>query len=158
MLGMKLHVFSWLFFGEFAANRQFFMFSEHFNIHELASSSISPAVQREISAVLRLKGTENEQLNFTCSHSWATTNVKYFCRLECRDKDVLIRSVGLGKIAKKGRYALYDRGPQFTVTIKRLMKSDKGKYWCGVERSGIDTYQDVILKVLDGKNSSLDNI
>ncbi|MCJ8748195.1 hypothetical protein PDJAM_G00162200, partial [Pangasius djambal] len=82
-------------------------------------------------------------------HSWATTNIKYFCSLECRDKDVLIRSVGVGRIAKKGRYSLYDRGGRFTVSIKRLMKSDEGQYWCGVERSGIDTYQEVIIKVQD---------
>ncbi|XP_053471303.1 CMRF35-like molecule 7 [Ictalurus furcatus] len=118
---MKLYVFSWLFF----------------------------AVQREMSAILRLKGTENEQLNFTCSHSWAATNIKYFCRLECRDQDVLIRSVGVGRIAKKDRYSLYDRGGRFTVSINRLQKSDEGKYWCGVERAGIDTYHEVVLKVLD---------
>lgn len=116
--------------------------------------SVFPAVQREVSAVLRVKGTENKQINITCSHSWATTNVKYFCMLECAGKDVLIRSVGTGRTAKKGRYSLYDRGPQFTVSIERLMKSDEGHYWCGVERLGLDTYQEVRLKVLNGKNSS----
>lgn len=127
--------------------------SEHDSINEFASSSISPAVQREMSAILRLKGTENEQLNFTCSHSWAATKIKYFCRFECRDQDVLIRSIGVGRIAKKERYSLYDRGGRFTVSINRLQKSDEGKYWCGVERAGIDTYHEVVLKVLDGKNS-----
>ncbi|KAM9454650.1 CMRF35-like molecule 5 isoform 2-T2 [Clarias gariepinus] len=122
MLGMKFYVCSWLFF----------------------------AVQKEISAILRLNGKENEQLTFTCSHSWAVTNVKYICRLGCSDKDILIRSVGVGIIAKKERYSLYDRGRGlFTITINRLKKSDAGKYWCGIERTGFDTYQEVNIRILD---------
>ncbi|XP_062866836.1 CMRF35-like molecule 1 [Trichomycterus rosablanca] len=118
---MKLHILGWLVFG----------------------------IQTEISAVLRLQGTENKQLNITCTHSWATTNVKYFCRQLCGDGDVLVRSAGVLKRAQKGRYSLFDGGGRFTVGIDGLMKSDGGRYWCGVERVGMDTFEEVFINVLD---------
>ncbi|XP_017540329.1 CMRF35-like molecule 7 isoform X1 [Pygocentrus nattereri] len=107
------------------------------------------AVTKEVLAV-KLTGRVNDHLSFSCHHSWASTNIKYFCRWGCSDKDVLIRSNGVGKIAQKGRYSLYDRGRgRITITIAGLWKSDSGKYWCGVERSGMDTFQEVFLTVLD---------
>ncbi|KAL6481970.1 hypothetical protein MHYP_G00100500 [Metynnis hypsauchen] len=107
------------------------------------------AVTKDILAV-KLTGRVDDHVSFSCFHLWASTNVKYFCRWGCSDKDVLIRSDGVGKIVKKGRYSLYDRGRgHITITIAGLWKSDSGKYWCGVERSGMDTFQEVFLTVLD---------
>ncbi|KAI4904935.1 hypothetical protein NFI96_022321 [Prochilodus magdalenae] len=109
------------------------------------------AVSKEALAGLQLKGTVNEPISISCHHSWASTNIKYFCTWRCKDRDVLIRSKGVGTIAKKGRYSLQDRGEgRITVTIAGLKKSDTGRYWCGVERSGLDTFEEVSLKVLDG--------
>ncbi|XP_036416251.1 CMRF35-like molecule 1 [Colossoma macropomum] len=107
-------------------------------------------VTKDVLAVLKLKGRVDDHLSFSCYHSWASTNIKYFCRWDCTDKEVLIRSNGVGKIAQKGRYSLYDRGGgRVTITITGLWKSDSGRYWCGVERSGLDTFQEVFLTVLD---------
>uniref|UniRef100_A0A4W5LL47 Ig-like domain-containing protein n=1 Tax=Hucho hucho TaxID=62062 RepID=A0A4W5LL47_9TELE len=51
----------------------------------------------------------------------------------------------------KERYTIDDlRNGVFHVTIKNLMKTDSGTYWCGVGRFGPDTYQEVHLTVTDG--------
>ncbi|KAM9492058.1 uncharacterized protein ACWYII_004066 [Salvelinus alpinus] len=51
---------------------------------------------------------------------------------------------------ESGRYSIHDnRYGYFTVTIKNLMKSDSGTYWCGVGRYGPDTLQEVHLTVTD---------
>ncbi|KAL7845340.1 hypothetical protein AOLI_G00235320 [Acnodon oligacanthus] len=106
-------------------------------------------VTKDILAV-KLTARVDDRLSFSCFHTWATTNIKYLCRWGCSDKDVLIRSNGVGKIAEKGRYSLHDQGSgRITITIAGLWKSDSGRYWCGVERAGIDTFQEVFLTVLD---------
>ncbi|XP_022518979.2 CMRF35-like molecule 1 isoform X1 [Astyanax mexicanus] len=106
--------------------------------------------KEEVMAVLQVEGTEGKDLNITCTHSWASTNIKYFCRWNCIEMEVLIRSKGVGRTAQSGRYSLYDRGGgSYTVTIARLMKRDSGKYWCGVERNGLDTFHELLLKVRD---------
>uniref|UniRef100_A0A673HFH2 Ig-like domain-containing protein n=1 Tax=Sinocyclocheilus rhinocerous TaxID=307959 RepID=A0A673HFH2_9TELE len=80
----------------------------------------------------------------TCSYSWASTNIKYFCRDPCNDiKDILVKS----DQSPTGRYTLKDSGKgTFTVNITDLQESDSGIYWCGVERSGFDSYQKVRLR------------
>ncbi|XP_072513973.1 CMRF35-like molecule 7 isoform X2 [Salminus brasiliensis] len=108
------------------------------------------AIRKEVFAVPEIEGLVNEHLNISCTHGWASTNIKYLCRWNCKNSDMLIRSIGVGKVAQKGRYLLYDRGGgRFTVTIAGLWKSDSGRYWCGVERSGPDTFYEFVLKVLD---------
>ncbi len=53
----------------------------------------------------------------------------------------------------KGRYTLKDHGAgRFTVSITDLHELDSGNYWCGVERSGPDTFKKVKLTVSKGKN------
>ncbi|XP_066518216.1 CMRF35-like molecule 7 [Hoplias malabaricus] len=107
-------------------------------------------VVRDAWSVVKLRGRVDGNLNISCYHSWASTNIKYLCRSNCRDKDILIRSAGVGKTARKGRYSLYDRGAgHFIVTIGGLWMSDSGRYWCGVERLGLDTFHEVFITVLD---------
>uniref|UniRef100_A0A671P785 Immunoglobulin domain-containing protein n=1 Tax=Sinocyclocheilus anshuiensis TaxID=1608454 RepID=A0A671P785_9TELE len=86
----------------------------------------------------------------TCSYSWASTNIKYFCRDPCNDiKDILVQS----DQSPTGRYTLKDSGEgTFTVNITDLQESDSGIYWCGVERFGFDSFKKVILTVSKGKN------
>uniref|UniRef100_A0A672QZ15 Ig-like domain-containing protein n=1 Tax=Sinocyclocheilus grahami TaxID=75366 RepID=A0A672QZ15_SINGR len=81
----------------------------------------------------------------TCSYSWASTNIKYFCRDPCDDiKDILVKS----DQSPKGRCTLKDsREGTFTVNITDLQESDSGIYWCGVERFGFDSFKKVILAV-----------
>ncbi|RXN33114.1 CMRF35-like molecule 8 [Labeo rohita] len=55
-----------------------------------------------------------------------------------------------------GRYALYDEGSDFTVTIADLRLSDSGTYICAVDRLLVDTYNYVTLRVIeDSKRTSV---
>ncbi|XP_067298674.1 CMRF35-like molecule 5 isoform X2 [Pseudorasbora parva] len=99
-----------------------------------------------------LSGYVGRYVIVSCSHSWASTNIKYFCRHPCEDRDILVKS----DQSPKGRYTLKDYGTGiFTVTITDLQESDSGIYWCGVQRALFDTYHEVNLKVLkdNTKNS-----
>ncbi|KAG8015197.1 Polymeric immunoglobulin receptor [Nibea albiflora] len=71
--------------------------------------------------------------------------VKYLCKGDCDDDDVLIKTTE----TKKGRYSIHDdKGRRvFTTTISDLSLTDAGKYWCGVSRKGIDKYTEVELEV-----------
>ncbi|XP_016417100.1 CMRF35-like molecule 1 [Sinocyclocheilus rhinocerous] len=74
----------------------------------------------------------------------ASTNIKYFCREPCEDRDVLVKS----DQSPTGRYTLKDHGAgTFTVSITDLQESDSGIYWCAVDRSVKDTYKKVKLTV-----------
>ncbi|XP_057188048.1 CMRF35-like molecule 5 isoform X2 [Triplophysa rosa] len=95
-------------------------------------------------ADIYVKGREGEQVTVTCIHDWASTNRKYFCRGQCKDRDVLVSS----DRSSNGRFSLKDFGNgKFTVTITDLKKTDSGIYWCGVDRVGADTYGKVNLRV-----------
>uniref|UniRef100_A0A671KED5 Immunoglobulin V-set domain-containing protein n=1 Tax=Sinocyclocheilus anshuiensis TaxID=1608454 RepID=A0A671KED5_9TELE len=88
-------------------------------------------------------------VTITCSHGLASTNIKYFCRDICEDRDVLVKS-------DHGRYRLQDFGNgTFTVNIIDLQESDSGIYWCGVKRAVTDTYNTIRLMVSKGKNDNL---
>ncbi|XP_073763451.1 uncharacterized protein isoform X1 [Danio rerio] len=90
------------------------------------------------------QGYKGRNITITCSHKWASDNIKYFCRDPCKDTtEVLVKS----DQSPKGRYTLKDTGDVFTVTITNLQESDSGVYWCGVERVGLDTYNKVTLTV-----------
>ncbi|KAA0721813.1 hypothetical protein E1301_Tti022592 [Triplophysa tibetana] len=93
-----------------------------------------------------LNGREGGNVTVTCTHTWASTNRKYFCRDPCNDmKDVLVSS----DWSPRGRFSLktVPGNGKFTVTITDLKESDSGIYWCGVDRAGADTYLWVALKV-----------
>uniref|UniRef100_A0A8C0XYS8 Ig-like domain-containing protein n=1 Tax=Cyprinus carpio carpio TaxID=630221 RepID=A0A8C0XYS8_CYPCA len=99
---------------------------------------------------MKIHGHSGETVTIVCSYSWASTNIKYFCRDPCKDsKDILVKS----DQSPTGRYTLKDSGEgTFTVNITDLQESDSGIYWCGVERSVKDTYQKVNLTVSNGKD------
>uniref|UniRef100_A0A8C1QSC2 Immunoglobulin domain-containing protein n=1 Tax=Cyprinus carpio TaxID=7962 RepID=A0A8C1QSC2_CYPCA len=88
------------------------------------------------------QGHSEGSITITCSHSWASTNIKYFCRDPC--EDILMKS----DQSPTGRYRLKDSGEgTFTVNITDLQESDSGIYWCGVDRFGFDTFTKVKLTV-----------
>uniref|UniRef100_A0A3B3TLZ7 Ig-like domain-containing protein n=1 Tax=Poecilia latipinna TaxID=48699 RepID=A0A3B3TLZ7_9TELE len=91
---------------------------------------------------MSVTGTEGGSVKITCSHSYATTNVKYFCKGACSEADVLTKS---RPMRQEGKYSIEDKGNTFYVTISKLEKGDEGVYWCGVERVGVDTYDKVTL-------------
>ncbi|XP_019905241.2 uncharacterized protein LOC105029369 isoform X2 [Esox lucius] len=103
-----------------------------------------------VSAVTKVTGVVGGKVIIKCSLTGAE-NIKYFCKRTCYVKDVLIQTKDRGTYIDKGRYSLHDfRNGDFTVTIKDLKKSDSGTYWCGAERYGPDSYQEVKLRVTDG--------
>ncbi|XP_052382072.1 CMRF35-like molecule 1 [Oncorhynchus keta] len=91
---------------------------------------------------------------FGCSFMLAGNNNKYFCKGTCSGKDILVKTNG-SKNVTQDRYSIEDnRDGVFYVTIKNLMKTDSGTYWCGVERYGLDSYQEVHLTVTDAPPTS----
>ncbi|CAB1344341.1 unnamed protein product, partial [Coregonus sp. 'balchen'] len=102
------------------------------------------------SAVVNVKEVVGGQVKIKCSHKWAGDNVKYFCKIKCNQGDLLVQTKGSKHYIEKARYTIEDlRNGVFYVTIKNLMKSDSGTYWCGVERFGPDSFQEVHLIVTD---------
>lgn len=100
-----------------------------------------------ITSGIKINGYERQSVTIRCSHMWAKGNRKYFCKYPCKEaKDVVVDSTKPPPV----RYHLQDRGNNFNVTITDLKKTDSGKYWCAVDRAGIDTYTEVTLTVLDG--------
>ncbi|KAL6482059.1 hypothetical protein MHYP_G00101390 [Metynnis hypsauchen] len=99
---------------------------------------------------IRVSGHVGGSVKINCSHQFADTNTKYFCRDPCADQHILIKS---GQ-SPTGRYRLEDlQNGVFIVTITDLQKSDNGAYLCGVERSLLDTYTKVLLTVTDAPST-----
>nr|XP_055062401.1 CMRF35-like molecule 5 [Misgurnus anguillicaudatus] len=93
---------------------------------------------------IRINGYIGKNAIFSCPHSWASTNRKYFCRDPCNGGDILVSS----DRSPDRRFALKDYGTgTFTINITDLVESDSGIYWCGVSRFGKDTYYKVNLRV-----------
>ncbi|RXN18573.1 CMRF35-like molecule 5 isoform X1 [Labeo rohita] len=102
-------------------------------------SSTTGAISKE--------GYSEGNITITCSHRWAANNRKYFCRDPCGHSDILVKS----DQTPTGRYTLKDSGDgTVTVHITHLQESDSGIYWCGVDRFGFDTFENVKLTVSKG--------
>ncbi|KAK2909380.1 hypothetical protein Q8A67_005217 [Cirrhinus molitorella] len=101
---------------------------------------------------IKIHGYTGKGVSVACSHSYASTNIKYFCRHPCDYKDILVKS----DQSPTGRYTLKDYGAgTFTVSITDLQESDSGIYWCGVERTGYDTFRKVSLTVSKDPRESI---
>ncbi|KAF7653267.1 hypothetical protein LDENG_00085370 [Lucifuga dentata] len=102
-----------------------------------------------------VEGFERGEVTFRCSHSLAWKYNKYLCRDPCTDSDHKLVTVVSGGKAEKGRIILVDSGDGgFTVNFTQLQRSDSGRYWCGVDRIGIDTYNKVDLLVKDATSQT----
>uniref|UniRef100_UPI0037E7A2C4 polymeric immunoglobulin receptor-like n=1 Tax=Semicossyphus pulcher TaxID=241346 RepID=UPI0037E7A2C4 len=101
-----------------------------------------------VKADLMVEGFEGGEVSFQCSHSFASNNKKYLCKNSCKViGDILLRE-GSGGRAVSERITLADSGNGvLTVTFSQLQLRDSGRYWCGVERSGVDTFNAVHLTV-----------
>ncbi|KAM7393927.1 hypothetical protein PAMP_020761 [Pampus punctatissimus] len=95
---------------------------------------------------ISLTGKLSKNIEITCSHSNAFYNVKYFCKGACTNKDILIRTSNKDS---NGKYNITNKGNTFYVNIFNLTKDDSGIYWCGIDRIGFDTYNKVILTVIE---------
>ncbi|XP_041961180.1 polymeric immunoglobulin receptor-like [Alosa sapidissima] len=82
---------------------------------------------------------------------------KYFCKDDAIGGkylcDTQIQTEGNKGWQTKGRFSLYDNtdGGFLKVIMRNLTKSDEGKYWCGVQKTFLDDYTEVNLKVKEGK-------
>ncbi|XP_068583357.1 CMRF35-like molecule 3 isoform X2 [Cebidichthys violaceus] len=76
-------------------------------------------------------------------------NVKYFCDSPCTEDHHIIIKAAYGDTTYKNRLKLYNEGEGLLVTFTNLQKSDSKTYFCGVERSGRDSFIKVILNVID---------
>ncbi|KAK9539855.1 hypothetical protein VZT92_002344 [Zoarces viviparus] len=105
------------------------------------------AAGMEVSSI-KVEGFEAGEVSFQCSHRLANSNNKYLCNDPCNDREDILVSVEAGGRAASGRIALVDSGDGvFTVTFSHLQLSDSGKYWCAVERRGLDTFTAVHVTV-----------
>uniref|UniRef100_A0A8C2WK24 Ig-like domain-containing protein n=1 Tax=Cyclopterus lumpus TaxID=8103 RepID=A0A8C2WK24_CYCLU len=109
-------------------------------VNLFVSLSLSPHLSE-------LTGVLGKEVTIKCSHSYAFTNVKYFCKGACLK--VLISSRANKKVPNE-KYSIVDKGNTFSVTIFHLTADDSGTYSCGIERIGLDTYIEVVLTVIEG--------
>ncbi|XP_055062661.1 uncharacterized protein [Misgurnus anguillicaudatus] len=95
---------------------------------------------------IEIHGYSGKYVIISCYYMGASNKVKYFCRDPCKNKkeDILVSS----DRSPTGRFRLEDTNTgTFTVTITDLQESDSGIYWCGVDRTLIDSYNRVNLRV-----------
>ncbi|KAM6941732.1 uncharacterized protein PEZ65_003739 [Lycodopsis pacificus] len=76
----------------------------------------------------------------------------YFCKGVCSKESVLIQTASKrSAVTRRGRYGMEASGGDraFSVTIKRLQRTDAGTYHCGVEGTLNVLHHEVKLMVLD---------
>ncbi|KAJ0033218.1 hypothetical protein NQD34_000325, partial [Periophthalmus magnuspinnatus] len=99
---------------------------------------------------ISIDGSEGGKVSFRCFHKLAQNNYKYFCRDPCKSEEHILAKVTPGLVTMSQRVTLWDHGDgSFTVIMSDLRTSDKGKYWCAVDRV-VDTYTPVYLHVTEG--------
>ncbi|XP_039658329.1 polymeric immunoglobulin receptor-like isoform X3 [Perca fluviatilis] len=94
---------------------------------------------RSAAGLIRVSGYEGREVQVSCPYGEGYESYeKYLCKNDCGSDDVLIKTTE----AKKNRYSIHDDKQNwvFTVTISDLRFMDAGKYWCGITRTGYDTY------------------
>uniref|UniRef100_A0A8C9WUK0 Immunoglobulin V-set domain-containing protein n=1 Tax=Sander lucioperca TaxID=283035 RepID=A0A8C9WUK0_SANLU len=102
------------------------------------------------SELIRVSGYEGREVKVSCPYGEGYESYeKYLCKNDCGSDDVLITTTE----AKKNRYSIHDDKQKrvFAATISDLSRTDAGKYWCGVTRTGKDIYTEVILEVEQGR-------
>ncbi|XP_034044189.1 CMRF35-like molecule 3 [Thalassophryne amazonica] len=101
-----------------------------------------------VAAKLTVESFEGEDISFQCTHVNAQNNRKYLCKDPCTHPDHIQIIVNPGERETAGKITLVDLwNGAFTVTFSQLHRSDSGRYWCGVERTGFDTFHEVYLVV-----------
>ncbi|XP_033987656.1 CMRF35-like molecule 9 isoform X2 [Trematomus bernacchii] len=107
--------------------------------------------------------TEGGNITVACSFSFSGGR-KMFCKGKCEEGNILVETTG--DSAQRGRYSIrYVEGSLLSnailyVSITKLTKSDAGRYQCGLDRFGTDSYQDFEIRVKDALrdgNSGLTN-
>lgn len=81
-------------------------------------------------------------------------NNVYFCKGICSNKSILIEMEGAGfnaTLQQKYNIKVNKECGDFNVTIKKLKKTDAGKYYCGVKKPFCVLQQEVNVLIQDGK-------
>uniref|UniRef100_A0A3B4XW09 Immunoglobulin V-set domain-containing protein n=1 Tax=Seriola lalandi dorsalis TaxID=1841481 RepID=A0A3B4XW09_SERLL len=92
-----------------------------------------------------------------CYNSSEHSNM-YFCKGVCSRENILIQTERKrSAVTRRGRYSMeVDRGDGvFNVTMKKLKRSDAGRYCCGVGKTFSVLYQEINLIVTFFKDSSI---
>ncbi|XP_074483144.1 uncharacterized protein LOC141762887 isoform X1 [Sebastes fasciatus] len=79
-----------------------------------------------------INATEGGNIRVQCSLLSVRNVRKFFCENDCRGDDVLVVTSGSG--AQNGRFSLEVDSQRLYVNIAQLVKSDSGRYRCGVRR------------------------
>ncbi|XP_074498637.1 uncharacterized protein LOC141771983 [Sebastes fasciatus] len=79
-----------------------------------------------------INATEGGNIRVQCSLPSVRNVRKFFCKDDCRGDDVLVATSGSG--AQNGRFSLEVDSQRLYVNIAQLVKSDSGRYRCGVRR------------------------
>lgn len=109
------------------------------------------------SDILEVSGHVGENVIIPCFGSWTadqSENISmYFCKDICSRENTIIQTNTKRPVLPQGRHSMEVSGADgvLTVSIKRLRRADAGRYLCGVKRSSNLLYQEVTLKVVDGK-------
>ncbi|XP_075946901.1 polymeric immunoglobulin receptor-like isoform X3 [Anarhichas minor] len=112
-----------------------------FSLCTVALSCVSSAA-----GSIHVSGYEGGHVKVSCPYSEGYEPYeKYLCKNDCGDDDVLIKTTE----PNKTKYSIHDDDQKrvFTATISDLSRTDAGKYWCGVTRTGKDIYTEVDLEV-----------
>ncbi|XP_038577628.1 uncharacterized protein LOC119905020 isoform X1 [Micropterus salmoides] len=93
-------------------------------------------------------GTEGGDIRVRCPFSSPGVR-KFFCKRECKPEDILTETTGVRN--QRGRYRISnERGGFYFVRITQLIKSDSGRYRCGLGRpSSPDSYLEFKIIVTD---------
>ncbi|GAA6220157.1 uncharacterized protein LOC108885470 isoform X1 [Lates japonicus] len=125
-------------------------------LHLLIFCHVS-AVCVTTSAVLEVSGHVGGEVSILCPVSQTKDNSSqhsnmYLCKGVCSRENILIQTENKrSAVTCRGRYNMeVNRGDGvFNVTIKKLKRSDEGRYCCGMEKPFNVLYQEVNLIVLD---------
>jgi len=107
-----------------------------------------------VSALNAYAGPEGGNGTINC-HLTLPGSTKFFCKNKCEADDLLIKTDEA--VAQSGRYSVtYKSGSSgrgiVSVTISHLIKSDAGRYRCGLGGSlAPDSYSDFEIRVSDGE-------
>ncbi|TMS04649.1 CMRF35-like molecule 1, partial [Larimichthys crocea] len=106
---------------------------------------------------LTVNGCVGNNVTFKCSNwnVWidVKNNEKYFCNSPCSEEEHIIRAA-FQKTGRKNRIEITNSADGLFVTFTNLQKSDSKKYYCGVNRLGLDPWIEVKLEVTDAESTT----
>ncbi|XP_055014126.1 uncharacterized protein LOC129410327 isoform X3 [Boleophthalmus pectinirostris] len=108
----------------------------------------------EATHVQQVSGHTGDELSIHCFSHWTSngSNSQYtmiFCKGPCSNENLLVKKNESG-IIQRGRYKMENSTALFSVTIRRLNRTDAGRYFCELQLNDSVLYQEVLVTVLEG--------